>query len=221
MGKAIPQLTRRVTVYVADDHPVFRGGLADAISQRVDLELIGQGPDGRVALDEIRVLKPDVALLDLRMPELDGLQVLNAVVRDGLETAVVMLSGETSADQIYASIASGAVAFVSKDSEREVICDAVAAAARGETQLSSEIQGKLVSEAQRHATDTDTGPTLTSRERQVLELVSEGFSAPEIATQLTLSVATIKSHLQTLYEKLGVSDRAAAVARAMRTGLLE
>jgi two-component system, NarL family, nitrate/nitrite response regulator NarL len=219
LDEPLHETSRRATVYVAEDHPVFRQGLADAVALRSDLELVGEGTDGRIALEEILVLKPDVALLDVRMPELTGLQVLNAVVRNGLQTAVVMLSAHGSPDEIYAAIASGAVAFVTKDAEREVICDAVAAAARGETQLSSAIQGQLVRGAQRHA--TPLGPRLTPREQQVLEFIAEGLSAPDIAGRLMLSVATIKKHLQSLYEKLGVSDRAAAVARAMRTGLLE
>ena len=212
------QPNRPVSVYVADDHPVFRQGLADAIARRAGLALVGEGTDGRIALADIRRLKPDVAVLDVRMPELDGLQVLQAIVRDQLTTAVVMLSAEGSPDMVYAAISSGAIAFVTKDSERAAICDALAAAGRGETQMSSEIQGQLVRGARRQS--ADASPRLTAREQQVLELISEGFSAPEIATRLMLSVATIKTHLQTLYQKLGVSDRAAAVARAMRLGLL-
>jgi two-component system nitrate/nitrite response regulator NarL len=210
---------RRATVYVADDHPVFREGMASAISHRADLALVGQGADGRVALDAIGALRPDVALLDVRMPVLDGIHTLQAIVREGMTTAVVLLSAEPTADVIYSAIAGGALGFVTKDLERDEICDAVAAAARGETRMSIQVQSRLVCEVRRHAADARL--MLTAREREVLALVAEGLSAPEIAANLTLSVATIKSHLQTLYQKLGVSDRAAAVAVAMRTGLLE
>jgi two-component system nitrate/nitrite response regulator NarL len=210
---------RRATVYVADDHPVFREGMASAICHRADRELVGQACDGRAALDAIGALHPEVALLDVRMPVLDGIHALQAIVREGLTTAVVLLSAEPTSDVVYAAIAGGAVGFVTKDLERDEICDAVAAAARGETRMSIEVQSRLVSEVRLHAADAHL--VLTRREREVLALIAEGLSAPQIAVNLTLSVATIKSHLQTLYQKLGVSDRAAAVAQAMRTGLLE
>jgi two-component system nitrate/nitrite response regulator NarL len=193
--------------------------MSRAVAHRADLALNGQAADGREALDGIRALHPDVALLDIRMPELDGIHVLKAIVRDGLQTSVVLLSGEPSSELLYEAIAGGAIGFVSKDLEREEICDAIAAAARGETRLSYELQRQLVHEVARHGRNVP--PSLTAREREVLSLIADGLSAPEIATRLTLSVATIKSHLGTLYDKLDVSDRAAAVAKAIRIGLLE
>ncbi len=212
-------MPKPATVYVADDHPVFLEGMTRAVTQRADLELIGQAADGRQALDGIRALHPDVALIDFRMPELDGIHVLHAIVRDGLPTSVVLLAGEASSELLYEAIAGGAIGFVTKDLGREDICDAIAAAARGETRLSFELQRQLVHEVARRG--RSVSPTLTAREREVLSLIAEGLSAPEIASHLTLGVATIKSHQGTLYDKLGVSDRAAAVAKAIRIGLLE
>jgi two-component system nitrate/nitrite response regulator NarL len=212
-------MIRRATVYVADDHPLFREGLTRAVAHRADLELVGQAGDGRRALEEIRGLCPDVALLSVRMPEIDGLHVLQTIVRDNLSTAVVLLAAEPSSELLYDAIAGGAVGFISKDLERDVICDAIAAATRGETRLSFEIQRQLVHEVGLHA--RRFRPDLTVREHEVLELIADGLSAPEIAARLTLSVATIKSHQGTLYGKLDVSDRAAAAAKAIRTGLLD
>jgi two-component system, NarL family, nitrate/nitrite response regulator NarL len=215
-GKA---MIRRATVYLADDHPLFREGLTRAVAHRADLELVGQAGDGRHALTEIRVLHPDVALVGMRTPGLDGLGLLQAIVRDKLSTSVVLLAGEPSSELLYRAIAGGAVGFVSKNLERDEICDAVAAAARGETRLSFEIQRQLVHEVGLHG--GSVRPTLTTREREVLELIADGLSAPAIASRLTLSVATIKSHQGTLYDKLDVSDRAAAAAKAIRIGLLD
>lgn len=209
----------RATVIVADDHPVYREGLTRAIGHRADLELVGEAADGHAALDAIRELRPAVALLDVKMPGLDGLKVLQAIRRDELPTAVVLVSAHTAEDLVYQCIAGGASAFLGKQADRDEICDAVAAAARGEVRLPPEIQGQLVRQIQLRAV-ADT-PQLTTREREVLGMIADGLSAPEIAERLTLSTATVKSHLQTLYDKLGVSDRAAAVATAMRTGLLE
>jgi two-component system nitrate/nitrite response regulator NarL len=209
----------RATVFVADDHPVFREGLIRAIKSRAELEVVGEAGDGREALERIRELSPDVALLDVKMPGLDGTQVAHAVKRDGLDTRVVLLSAHAPSDLIYRAIAMGAAAYVSKEASRDEICDTVAAVGRGETRLAPEVQAELVRQIQMRA--VDDRPVLSPRERQVLVMIADGMSAPDVAGQLHVSPATVKTHLQTLYEKLGVSDRAAAVARAMRLGLLE
>lgn len=209
----------RATVYVADDHPLFRDGVTRAIRERPELELVGEAADGRTALAEIRALRPAVALLDVRMPEIDGLEILNALQRDRLPTAVVLLSAHLSSDLVYRAMSSGALAYLPKESTRQEICDTVAAAARGETRLPQAVQTELVRELRLHA--ADRRPSLTEREQEVLNLIAQGLSAPEMAERLVLSTATVKSHLMTLYEKLGVSDRAHAVATAMRQGLIE
>lgn len=209
----------RPTVLIADDHPIYREGLTRAVAHRPDLQLVGEAEDGRAALQQIRELRPAVALLDVKMPELDGLQVLNAIRRDELPTFVVLLSAHMTPEAVYECMVGGASAFLSKEADRDEICDAVAGAARGEVRLPLDVQGHLVRQIQLRA--ADQGPRLTAREVEVLAMIAEGRSAPEIAENLKLSTATVKSHLQTLYEKLRVSDRAAAVAAAMRQGLLE
>ena len=209
----------RTTVFVADDHPVFRDGLVRALKTRPEFELVGAAGDGREALDAIKRLTPAVALLDMKMPGLDGGAIAHALRRDGLPTRVVLISAHAPSELIYRAISLGAAAYLSKEASREEICDTVAAVARGETRLSPEIQGELVRQIQMRA--VDERPVLSPREREVLELIAEGLSAPDIGKRLHVSPATVKTHLQGLYEKLGVSDRAAAVASAMRTGLLE
>jgi two-component system nitrate/nitrite response regulator NarL len=206
-------------VLVADDHPVYREGVSRAIKTRPDFELVGEAENGRAALELIRDLAPDVAVLDVQMPELQGNDVLHAVKRDGLATRVVLLSAHVDSETVYRAVASGAGAYLSKDSSRERICDAVAAVARGEVVLSAEVQAGLASEIQ--IRERDARPALTPREHEILTLTADGHSAPDIGRQLHLSQSTVKTHLKSLYEKLGVSDRAAAVAEAMRRGLLE
>ena len=204
---------------MADDHPVFREGLVRAIRSRPELEIVGEAGDGREALEGIRKLVPDVALLDVKMGGLDGTQVAHAVRRDNLATRVVLLSAHAPSDLIYRAIALGAAAYVSKEASRDEICDTVAAVARGETRLTPEVQAELVRQIQMRS--VDDRPVLSPREREVLILIAEGLSAPDAAGRLHVSTATVKTHLQGLYEKLDVSDRAAAVAKAMRLGLLE
>ena len=180
---------------------------------------MGEAGDGRATLDAVRELSPDVALLDVKMPGLDGTHVAHALRRDEVPTRVVLISAHAPSDLIYRAIALGASAFVSKEASRDEICDTVAAVARGETRLSPEVQAELVRQIQMRS--GDDRPVLSPREREVLVLIAEGLSAPDAAARLHVTTATVKTHLQSLYEKLGVSDRAAAVARAMRIGLLE
>jgi two-component system nitrate/nitrite response regulator NarL len=208
-----------IPVYVADTHPVFREGLARAIGNHPALLLVGEAGDGRTALTDIRALLPRVALLDVEMPGLDGVEVLQAIVRDALPTAVVVLSAHLSAHLIFHAMSVGASTFLTKEADCTSILEAIDAAARGEVRMAPDVQTKLIGELRRH-TAADL-PRLSPRELEVLRLVAEGLSTPQIAERLILSTATIKTHLQSVYEKLGVSDRASAVATAMRRGLFE
>lgn len=210
----------RVRVLVADGHPLYRDGVARAVKARPELELVGVAADGRHALEEIERLSPDVAVVDVRMRELDGEEVLNAVRRDGIETRVLFLSAQVDSETVYRAVAAGASGYLSKEAGARELCEALAAVARGEIVLSPEIQSGLVAEIQRHA-ELDGESPLSERERQVLALIAEGLSTSDIGSRLHLSPATVKSHLHTLYEKLDVSERAAAVAEAMRRGLFE
>jgi two-component system, NarL family, nitrate/nitrite response regulator NarL len=210
----------RIRVFVADDHPIYREGIVRAIAERPDLELVGQASNGREALGEIQRLEPDVALLDIMMPELTGLEVLGALERDEIATKVALLSAHVDSGFAYRAVSAGARGYLSKQAARQEICDALAAIAAGRTAFAAEVQTGLATELHERQA-AERGPTLTPREREVLKLVAEGKSAPEIGQRIHLSPATVKSHLQAIYEKLGVSERAAAVAEGMRRGLLE
>jgi two-component system, NarL family, nitrate/nitrite response regulator NarL len=209
----------RIRVYLADDHPLFLRGLVQEVKERPDFELVGQAANGRQALADLRALEPDVAIVDMRIPGLSGLEVLAAAKRDAIGTRIVILSAHIDSDLVYRAIATGAAGYLSKEADRDAILDAVAAAARGEVTLAPEIQTGLAGEIR--GREVVERPVLTPREREVLVLTADGLSAPEIAERLQLGAATVRSHLQNLYEKLGVSDRAAAVATALRRGLLE
>jgi two-component system nitrate/nitrite response regulator NarL len=206
-------------VVVADDHPLYRAALAEAIKMRADLELVGEAADGREALDLIVAVAPDVAVLDMRMPELDGQRVLNALVRDKAPTRVLMLTANVDSPAAYEALGAGAAGYLAKEADGDAVCDAIAAVARGETVLAPDVQGGIAREIRMRS--AAGRPSLSPREQEILVLTADGHSAPDIAAKLHLSAATVRSHLQHLYEKLGVSDRAAAVAEAMRRGLLE
>jgi two-component system, NarL family, nitrate/nitrite response regulator NarL len=209
----------RITVLVADDHPLYREAVVRAVRARPDFELVGEAADGREALEAIRADRPDVAVLDVEMPSLGGLDIIDALQRDELPTRVVLLSAHLESDTVYEAVAGGVAAYLSKASPGERICDAIAAVARGDVILPPEVQAGLAAEIRLR---TEPGrPALSPREQEVLTLIADGLTAPAVGRELHLSTATVKSHLKTLYEKLGVSDRAAAVAEAMRRGLLE
>jgi two-component system, NarL family, nitrate/nitrite response regulator NarL len=219
MTASMPERSKRVTVVVADDHPLYREGVVRALSACGQVEILAETEDGHATLDTIRKLEPDVALLDYKLPQLDGVAIANAVVRDQLRTRVLLVSAFTDSGVVYQALETGVAGFVSKEARREQIVDAVLACARGENVVPPDIAAGLVSEIRLRR--TDDRPVLTPREQEILRLISDGRSLPEIATELFLGLTTVKTHVQHLYEKLGVSDRAAAVASAMRRGLIE
>lgn len=204
---------------VADDHPLFRKGLVETLKRRPEVELVGEAGNGAEALELVRELVPDVAILDVQMPELSGLDALNAIQRDGLGTRVMLLTGFRDSQPAYEAMAIGAGAYLAKDSDIDRVCDAISAVARGQTVIGDEFQAGLAAEIRLR--ERGDRPTLTDREREVLKLTAEGNSVGAVAKRLHVSEATVKTHLHHTYEKLEVSDRAAAVARAMRWGLIE
>ena len=209
----------RVTVYVAEDHPLFRKALIAAIKHRPDLEFTGSAAAGRQALEEIRTTSPDVLVLDMRLPDIDGQTVLNAISRDGLSTKVLVVSAHIESHVVYEALETGAAGFISKLTDEQEICDAIVTVARGGAVLPRELQAGVLEEIRARR---DPGwPRLTDRELVVVRLLAAGRTAPGIADELQISAATVRTHLQSLYAKLEVSTQAAAVAAAMRAGLLE
>ena len=210
----------RIRVVVADDHPLFREALERAVRMRPELELVGAASDGRDALERVREVVPHVALLDLRLPALDGFQILDAVKRDRLATRVLVLSASADAALVHRAVQGGAAGYFRKEADRDAILDAIAAVARGRMAIDPSLQPGVFDRIRLRRSDEDR-PILTTREGQVLSLMAEGLSGPQIAKRLFVAVPTVKTHQARLYDKLDVSERAAAVAEAMRRGLLE
>jgi two-component system, NarL family, nitrate/nitrite response regulator NarL len=203
----------------AASHPLYREALGRAIKGRPELELVGQAGDGRETLDAIESERPDIALVDRALAGVTAEQVLNAVGRDGLRTRVVLIAAEPNPDVVYSAIENGAAGYLTRAADAREVCDALTAVARGKTVLAAELHAGVFDEIRLRA--FRERPLLSAREREILKLIAEGMSAPRIGARLHLSPATVKTHLQHIYEKLGVSERAAAVAAAMRRGLLE
>jgi two-component system, NarL family, nitrate/nitrite response regulator NarL len=210
---------KRVRVVVADDHPLYREGVVRALSASGLIDVVAQVGDGREALTAIQQEEPDVALLDYKLPSLDGVAIAHAVNRDRRATRVLLLSAFTESGLVYEALQTGAAGYLPKEARREQIVDSVLACARGETVVPPELAGGLVSEIRMRA--AHDAPALTERELEILRLIAAGKSLPSIAEELVLGVTTVKTHVQHIYDKLGVSDRAAAVAEAMRRRLIE
>lgn len=208
-----------ITAVVVDDHPFFRDGIARGLTQSGRVKVLGDAGDGRAGLELIREADPDVAVVDQQMPELDGVAVARAVARDGLRTRVLLLSAVTDSAVVFAALQEGASGYLSKDADRAAVVDAVTRVARGDTVVPPELAAGLVDQIRRRRTHDQ--PVLSERESQVLQGFARGLSVPQLAAELFLGASTVKTHTQRLYEKLGVSDRAAAVAEGMRRGLLE
>jgi two-component system nitrate/nitrite response regulator NarL len=209
----------RVTVVVVDDHPFFRDGVIRGLTNSGRVDVVGEAENGREALDVIRREEPAVAVVDYQMPEMDGVAVVHAVVRDQLPTRVLLLSAVTESAVVFRALEEGAAGYLSKDARRGEIVDAVMRVAAGHTVVPAELAGALASQIRLRA--SSNAPVLSEREQQVLRGFARGLSIPQVAQELFIGASTVKTHTQRLYEKLGVSDRAAAVAEAMRQGLLE
>lgn len=210
---------KRVRVVVGDDHPIYRDGIVRALEMSDRTEVVAAVGDGHAALDAVREHGPDVALLDYRMPGLDGIAIAHAVHRDRLPTRVLLLSATTEGSVVYRAIQDGAAGYLSKESDRDEIVAAVVACARGEDVLPPELVTSLTAQVRQQA--QSPAPLLSERERQILRMIADGKSVPAMASELFLAQTTVKTHIRRLYDKLGVSDRGAAVAHAMRMHLLE
>jgi two-component system nitrate/nitrite response regulator NarL len=208
--------SEQLSVLVADEQPPYRDSVVRVVRQSVLLSLAAECGDGREALAAIERLRPDVAVLSATLPSLSASRVLTAVARDRRPIRVVLIGDAAHA---YDSIALGAVACLSREARLDEVADAIAAAARGGSYFGADVQTRLAYELR--VRRERSGPVLTDREREVLRLVADGQSVPGIAGTLHLAPATVKTHLAHVYEKLGVGERAAAVAHAMRHGLLE
>jgi two-component system nitrate/nitrite response regulator NarL len=208
-----------ITVVVADDHPVFLDGVLGALARQAQVEVVGSARDGAEALRLVQERRPTVALLDLRLPLMSGVEVLHAIRRDDLPTRVLLLSGELASATVYEAVQAGVDGYLTKEADRREIGEAIVIVAGGGTVLAPEAQAALTREVRGRV--NDDVPVLSPREREVLRMIADGMSGPDIAAELQIGTATVKTHTQNVYDKLGVSERAAAVASAMRRNMLE
>jgi len=211
-----------VRVVVVDDQEVVRTGLARILDGEPGLEVVGQAADGEAAVREVRRTRPDVCLMDIRMPVLDGLSAARRVLAEHDELRVIMLSTFDLDEYVYEALRIGACGFVLKDAAAEDIVRAVQVAAQGDATLSPSITRRLIGEFAKHRPRRDLpGAALTDREREVLVAMAHGLSNLEIGQRLFISEGTVRTHVNRLLAKLGVRDRLQAVVVAYECGLVE
>ena len=204
-----------IRVLVVDNHPVVRSGLRGMIGDEPDLEIIGEASSGEEAVTMAGLTNPDVVLMDLRMPGMDGAVATRLITTRQPSVRVLILTMYDNDTDIVPAVEAGAAGYLLKDAAREEVTDAIRAAVRGETVLAPPVAAKLV----RHVR-TPAAAALSAREIEVLSCVATGSTNADIAARLVISEATVKTHLVRIYTKLGVSDRTAAVTLAMQRGLL-
>ncbi len=210
-----------IRILVADDHLIIRQGLRLILETEEGLDLVGEASDGAEAVRLCASLKPDVVLMDLRMPGMDGLTALSHLQAEQPQVAVVILTTFNEDDLMVRGLRAGARGYLLKDTSREALFEAIRAAARGETLLKPEVMAKLLARMDSPAPPGPSGEAgLSEREMEVLRAVAQGERSKEIALKLGISERTVKAHLASIYNKLGVDSRAAAIAVAAQRGWL-
>ena len=204
-----------IRLLIVDDHPVVRDGLSGMFSGDDGFEVIGEAANGVQAVTLACALEPDVILMDLRMPEMDGVAAIAELARRKVAARVLVLTTYDTDSDVVRAVEAGATGYLLKDSPRGDLLRAVRAAARGEAALSPSVATRLLGQVRAPAQEP-----LSQREFEVLEMVARGATNREAAAKLFISEATVKTHLLHIYAKLGVSDRAAAVAEGFQRGLL-
>ncbi len=213
------------SVVVADDQGMVRTGFRSLLTREPDLEVVGEAANGEQAVTEIGRLRPDVALMDIRMPVLDGISATRALVAAGVPTRILVLTTFDLDEYVFAALRAGASGFLLKDAPAEDLCDAVRVVAAGEAVLAPGVTRRVVEAFVRSPSPEASGSlmalgSLTPRERGILVLLARGLSNAAIAEQLVVSHATVKTHVSSVLTKLGVRDRVQAVIAAYESGLV-
>lgn len=214
-----------IKILIADDHLIIRQGLRLILETEPEFELAGEASDGAEALRLCKSLRPHVVLMDLRMPNMDGLTAIERLRLEQPEIAVVILTTFNEDELMFRGLQAGARGYLLKDTDRATLFDSIRAAAHGETLLKPEIMARVLAHTSKPGalpkSDETINLNLTDRELEVLKSVARGQRSKEIALQLGISERTVKAHLASIYSKLGVDSRAAAIAVAAQTGLLK
>ncbi len=210
----------RIRILIADDHTLFREGLRALLASVPDMDVVGEAASGQDTLTQATALEPDVILMDIQMPDLNGLEATRRLLRAQPQVGVIMLTMFEDDDSVFAAMRAGARGYVLKGADQSVVLRAVRAVANGESLFSPEIAKRLMHffGGLAPSAPPEIFPELTAREREVLTLIAQGDTNAEIAAKLTLSVKTVRNHVSNIFNKLQVADRVQAALRAREAG---
>jgi len=212
-------MSQRIRVFVADDHAIVRKGIIALLATESDLEVVGEAGDGQVAVNQVNILQPDVVLMDLVMPVMDGIQATQEIATRWPDVKVLVLTSFAADDKVFPAIKAGALGYLLKDSSPDHLLAAIHQVYRGEPSLEPSIARKVLHELVHPPSIKQTTDPLTERELEVLRLVAQGGSNREIADQLVVAEWTVRTHVSNILSKLHLASRTQAALYALRTGL--
>ncbi len=215
---AVESIPREISIVIADDHELVRYGLRTVLEDEQDLTVVGEASNGLEAIEKVKELKPDLLLLDLRMPEMGGVDVCAEAKKVSPETKVLILTSYDGDDEVFGALAAGASSYLMKDVTPVALIQTIRGVAEGRTILDSSIAPRIIEGPPK---PTYPGEALSERELEVLELMAQGLKNKEIAQTLWISQTTVKTHVSHILQKLGQSDRTQAHLMAIRHGLVK
>jgi len=210
-----------IRILIVDDHTVVRDGLSAMLGREDDFEVVGEAQNGLEGVEKAVLLKPDVVLMDLRMPELDGVEAMRRIREQKPEINFLVLTTFDTDEYIYDAIEAGAKGFLLKDASREELFKAVRAVSRGDSLIDPSVAARVLNRFAQLSRESAPQELLSERERQVLDLLAKGSANKEIAASLSLSESTIKTHVANIFQKLEVNDRTSAVTQALQRGIIK
>jgi len=208
-----------IRVLIVDDHAIVRKGIRALLAEIEDIEVVGESGDGQGAIDQAGALEPDVILMDLLMPGMDGIEATRQIASDDTAPSVLVLTSFASDEKVFPAIKAGALGYLLKDSEPADLVQAIRQVHRGEPSLQPSIAYKVLQELQRPSRRPPTPDPLTDREMEVLRLVAKGLSNPELAERLTVTEATVRTHVSNILSKLHLANRVQATLYALQEGI--
>ena len=212
-------MTEKIRIFIADDHAIVREGLRALLATEPSLELVGEANDGLQAVSKVQALKPDVTLLDMVMPHMDGLEAIVEIRKNWPEAKIMMLTSFSDEEKVFSAIRNGALGYLLKESSPQDLLQAIHSVARGEGFLSPSIASKVMREIKQPLKLPPTKDPLTEREVEILQLVAKGLSNDEIAEKLVVSEKTVRTHVSHILAKLQLANRTLAALYALKEGL--
>ena len=210
-----------IRIVIVDDHPVVREGIGAMLKREPDFKIVGEASNGLEAIEKVRELSPDVVLMDLRMPELDGVEAITRIKAENQDVKFIILTTYSDDEYIFRGIAAGARAYLLKDAPREELFRAIRTISKGESLIQPVVASRLLDRLAELSKKTPASETLSEREIEVLQLMAKGVSNKDIADQLSITQSTVKTHITSIFQKLNVTSRTEAVTTALKKGIIQ